>query len=214
MTPDNPPSDRDERVARMLRSAAASERAPVSLHDDVERLQAGARQRRGRPRAPAFALRYAAAMTAAVAGLAVVLALALGGGAGPSIAQAAALAVHGPAAPAPAPDPRAPANLKLGVGDLRFPTWTHQGWTASGKRVDQLAGRTVTTVYYANRWHRIAYSIVSAPALDGLHTGGEPYATMTQKGRTVVVWEERDHTCILSATGLSAPALWRLAAAA
>ncbi len=215
MTPQDPPSERDERVARLLRSAADSERAPMSLRENIERMRAEAGQRRGRSLAPAFMLRYAAVMTAAVAGLAVVLALALGGGASPSIAQAAALAAHGPVAPAPAPDPLAPASLlKLSVGDLQFPNWEHQGWKASGKRIDHLGGRTVATVYYANRWHKIAYSIVSAPALKRLRTGGEPYATITQNGRTVVIWEKRNHTCILSAKGLSAPQLWRLAAVA
>ncbi len=167
-------------------------------------------RKRGRVPLPAFALRYAGLATGAVAALAVVLTVALGGGAAPSIAQAAALAVHGPVASAPVPDPQAPTRLlDLGVGSLQFPRW--QGWQASGRRIDQLGNRTVKTVYYSNGRHRIAYSIVSAPALKGLRTNGEPYATMTQKGRTVVVWEERGHTCILSATGLTPAALWRLA---
>jgi hypothetical protein len=115
---------------------------------------------------------------------------------------------------APAPDPKAPETLlSARVGDLQFPNWQNDGgWRSSGARTDVIGNRTVKTVFYSANGHRIAYSIVSAPALAGLNTHGERYATLSQNGRTVIVWEEQDHTCVLSAIGIAAPRLWKLAA--
>ena len=209
------PQDREAQVARLLRAAARSERAPASLRADVEAMRALASRRRTRlPQLPQLALRYVSVATSAAVALAVALVLALGGGAGPSLAQAAALASRGSAAAAPGPDPSAPARLlDARVGSLHFPNWeTVGGWRSTGQRTDRLAGREVTTVYYASGSRRLAYSIVSAPVLSGLQTHGEPYATFRQGGHTVVIWQEHNHTCLLSATGMSAPSLWSLAA--
>jgi hypothetical protein len=218
MNPDNGTPEREAKVAQLLQAAARSERAPASLRAELGAIRARAGARRGlRLPEPALrrpVLRYtglaATALTAAVVALAVTLG---GGAASPSIAQAAALALRGPAAPAPAPDPSAPASLLTArVGDLHFPNWQRAGgWRSVGERTDQLANRTVTTVYYESGRRRLAYSIVSSPTLAGLRTGAEPYASHWEHGRTVVVWEERGHTCVLSAAGISAPRLWRLA---
>jgi len=223
--------DREARVAQLLNQAARSERAPASLRAAVEaqREQAseggrgsarrgGARTGRVRPGSAwpgaGLAMRYGSLATAAIAAVVIALVLTLGGAAtGPSVAQAAALAVRGPAAPAPLPDPAAPASLlNVRVGDLQFPNWEHDGgWRSNGQRRDRLGSRTVTTVYYWNAGRQLAYSIVSLPRLSGRHARGEPYATFRQHGRTVIVWTERNHTCVLSAAGMTAPSLWHLA---
>ena len=219
MKPDNDTPDREAKVVQLLQAAARSERAPASLRAELGAIRARAGARRGlrlpQPTLPRPVLRYtglaATALTAAVVALVVTLG---GAAASPSIAQAAALALRGPAAPAPAPDPSAPASLLTArVGDLHFPNWRRAGgWRSVGERTDHLANRSVTTVYYASGHRRLAYSIVSTPTLAGLRTGAEPYASLSEHGRTVVVWEERGHTCVLSAAGISATGLWRLAA--
>lgn len=210
MASENDTSDRERRVAHLLRVAAETERAPQSLHARVTALKAPAAPRRRRPRLrrPAWiALPTAAAIVAA-------LVVALGGGAGaPSLAQAAALGTRPATAPAPTTDPRDPAKLlSARVGTLHFPNWQAAGgWQPTGRRVDHIGNRSATTVYYATGSSHVAYSIVSAPALPGLKTGGEPYATMWSHGRVTVIWEESGHTCLLSGAGISAARLWQLA---
>jgi hypothetical protein len=209
--------EREAQVARLLKAAAQSERAPAALRAEVDSMRSKAtrRRRRGSPQSrarPAVGLLSFA--LPAVAAVVVALVLTVGAGAGaPSIAQAASVAAHGPVAMAPGPDPSAPTTLlNVRVGDLQFPNWQASGgWHSFGKRQDTVGNRTITTVYYKNGSHRIAYSIVSAPTLSGLETHGEPYATFTQHGRTVIVWEERNHTCVLSAVGIPAYELWHLA---
>lgn len=214
MTTDHDTPDRERQVVELLRAAAASERAPARLHARIAALrdQARAGTRRGPLPRPSLVLTRFAMPAAAAAAAVIVLALGSGAGA-PSIAQAAALGARAPSAPAPTPDPSAPQRLlSARVGDLSFPNWQSEGgWRSTGQRRDRLGDRRVTTVFYAHGKQRIAYSIVSAPALAGLNTHGEPYATLGQHGRTVIVWEERNHTCVLSATGIAPYELWRLA---
>jgi hypothetical protein len=219
MKPDNDIPDREAKVVQLLQAAARSERAPASLRAQLGTIRTRAGARRGlRLPQPALrrpVLRYTSLAATALAAAVVALVVTLGGGAAnPSIAQAASLALRPPAAPAPAPDPRAPTSLLTArVGDLHFPNWQRAGgWRSVGERTDALANRTVTTVYYASGSRRLVYSIVSSPTLAGLRTGGEPYASLREHGRTVVVWEERGHTCLLSAAGISARHLWQLAA--
>jgi hypothetical protein len=210
-------SDREQQVTRMLQQAAQTERAPATLRAEIGALRTEAASRRGRRAGFGLPARYAGGGLAVLTAVVIALVTTLGGGgiAGPSIAQAAALAARGPALAAPGPDPSAPSQLLAAhVGDLQFPNWNSEGgWHSSGKRVDRIGNRTVTTVYYTANGHRIAYSIVSAPALGGLNTHGDPYATLSRNGRTVIVWEQNNHTCVLSAVGVSAPRLWKLAAA-
>ena len=219
MKPDNDTTERETKVVQLLQAAARSERAPASLRAEVGAIRARAGARRGlrlpQPSLRRPVLRYtglaATALTAAVVALVVTVG---GGAASPSIAQAATLALRGSAAPAPAADPSAPASLLTArVGNLHFPNWQRAGgWASVGERTDQLGNRKVVTVYYASGGRRLAYSIVSTPTLGGLRPDGQPYEALSEHGRTVIVWEERGHTCVLSAAGISAASLWRLAA--
>lgn len=216
MSEDHDTRKREEQVVSLLRSAARRERAPESLRAEVaamrERAAAGSR-RTPRFRRPVIgAVGFGMPTVAAVA---VGLVVALGGAGAPSLAQAAALATRGPSAPAPALEHGAPSFLTAHVGQLHFPNWEAQaGWRTTGVRRDKIGNRGVVTVYYSANGKQIAYSIVSSPALGGLHAAGEPYTTIWHRGRVVVVWQEHDHTCLLSATGVSAASLWRLASAA
>ena len=214
MSPNNDSPDREQHVADLLRAAAQAERAPHALHARIAEMRehSGAHARARRRRRPS--LIFARVAMPATAAVAAVLVLALGGGAGaPSIAQAAALGTLRPAAPAPGPDPSAPSKLLTAkVGTLHFPNWSSAGgWRSIGQRHDHVGNRTATTVYYATGSTRIAYSIVSSPALTGPKSSGDPYSTIWRRGRITVVWREGGHTCLLSGTGISAARLWRLA---
>jgi hypothetical protein len=216
MAQDEQIPEREERVMRMLQQAAQTERAPATLRAEIGVIRTEKASRRGRRVSFGLPARYASGGLVAVVAVVVALVATLGGGGvgGPSIAQAAALGAREPVLAAPAPDPKAPETLlSARVGDLQFPNWQNDGgWRSSGARTDVIGNRTVKTVFYSANGHRIAYSIVSAPALAGLNTHGEHYATLSQNGRTVIVWEEQNHTCVLSAVGIAAPRLWKLAA--
>jgi len=164
-----------------------------------------------------WGLRAATALTAAAALLA--LALLLPGGPGtPSLTQAAALASRGAANPAPTPDPDDPGvKLSEQVGDVYFPNWTSTlGWRPTGLRRDVLEMHSAVTVYYSLGAARMAYTILSAPALP------QPAATVTVEkgvtvrtlrlhGRLVVTWRRDGSTCILTGRDVSAAQLRRLA---
>ncbi len=161
------------------------------------------------------------AVSAAVAAGLVAVALLLPGGTlgAPSVSEAAALASRGAVAPAPAPDPEDPdAKLSQPVDDVYFPNWSvTRGWRATGQRGDRLEGHRAVTVYYASGARRLAYTIVSAPAL------AQPSARVTVqdgitlrmlaiRGRLVVTWRRDGRTCVLTGTRVSAAQLRRLAA--
>jgi hypothetical protein len=147
--------------------------------------------------------------------------LALPGGApgAPSVSDAAALATRGPTQAPPAPDPVSPeAMLHQSVGEVYFPNWGRSlGWDAVGSRTDQLRGHQAITVYYQWRNRRIAYTIVSAPALappaaDSTWLHGTELRTQTRNGRLVVSWYRDGDTCVLSGRGVTAAELQKLAA--
>ncbi len=210
-------SQRESKVVELLHEAARSERAPDSLRASLEAQREGAHQHAPRRRRRVLGLpaRYAGAGGTAVAALTAALVLVLGGGgAGAlSIAQAATLAAGGPQGPAPTISRSSPTLLNARVGDLQFPSWVSQGgWRSTGERVDTVDGRRTVTVFYARGGDSIAYSIVASPALRGLNTHGGRYETIRQGKRTVVVWQVRNHTCLLSGVSVSAATLWQLAA--
>jgi hypothetical protein len=207
--------ERERQVVEMLHEARASARAPASLRSAIAASRPPARVRA--QRRIVFGGAFAGAL--AVVALALVLVLPAGTPGAPSISDAAALAVRGIAAPAPVPDPTAP-DAKLGdkLGDIYFPNWKRSfGWRAVGQRSDHIGGRLALTVYYGGHGHRVAYTIVDAPALaqpaatlTRLH-GGE-YRTLMVGGRLVVTWQRENHTCVLSGHGVPASVLRRLAA--
>jgi hypothetical protein len=219
MASDHEISQREAQVVNLLHEAARQERAPDSLRTRVEAQRAGARSRPKTQRAGVFGLpaRYVggAAGGTVFGGIVAALVLILSGGGGGvlSIADAATLATRGAQQPAPKAAPGSPGLLTARVGDLQFPNWIRDGgWHSAGERVDRTGGRRTVTVYYARPGQSIAYSIVSAPVLAGLTTHGERYATILKNGRTTIVWQERNHTCLLSGHGIPAATLWSLAA--
>ncbi len=206
---------RERRVVDALHQARATERAPERLRARIEA------SRPARPVMVRRRLGYAGGLAGALAAVALALVLVLPGGApgAPSVSDAAALAARGPTLAAPDPNPFRPdALLQQNVGELYFPNWDRLfGWRAVGSRTDRLGGHEAITVYYQWREDRIAYTIVSAPALakpaaqsTWLH--GTELRTQTQNGRLVVSWYRAGDTCVLSGTGVKAAELQKLAA--
>jgi hypothetical protein len=172
-------------------------------------------EQRRAPRRRRLGAAIALAGAAAVAVLAFVV---LPGGAeAPSVAEAAALSSRGPTG-GPPPRYDGVALLDRQIGGIWFPRWQERfGWRASGVREDRLGGRRTSTVYYANKGRRIAYTIVDGPSLahpPGAVTrrAGVAFRSLRSDARTVVTWRQNGHTCILSAASVGSPAMIRLAA--
>lgn len=202
--------EREQLAVSALR-ATRSELAPPRLRARIEAKRSHARRRRERT-----FYGGALAATAAVVALALILLLPGGTPGAPSVSQAAGLASRGPSMAAPAVA-SAQTKLNQGVQEIYFPNWAGRGWTAAGQRTDTLGGRHAVTVYYAHAGTRIAYTILTAPALKwpGARTrwvGGTEVQSFRLDGRVVVTWRRAGHTCILSGSGVSPKVLSQLAA--
>jgi hypothetical protein len=207
--------ERERRVVSALHQTRATERAPERLRAKIE----AARPSRSVVARRRFA--YAGGLAGALAAIALALVLVLPGGApgAPSVSDAAALAARGPTQAPPAPEPFTPrGSLQQNVGEVYFPNWgSSLGWHAVGARTDTLSGHQAVTVYYQWRSKRIAYTIVSAPALvqPAAHRtwrNGTELRTLTDNGRLVVTWRRAGDTCVLSGSGVTVGALQKLAA--
>jgi hypothetical protein len=201
--------DRELRAVNALHELRA-DRAPAALRIAVDTRRHRAPKRRER-------LVYAGALSATVAAVVVALVLLLPGGSpgSPSVSQAAALATRGAALPAPAEHG---GTLRRDVQETYFPNWRPSfGLWASGQRTDRLNGRLAVTVYYTDHSKReIAYTILAMPPLDWptartSQVDGLALQSFVQDGRTIVTWRRGDHTCVLSASGVSATRLAQLA---
>jgi hypothetical protein len=201
-------------------------RAPDSLHREVQSLIGasgrGARRRAGvrrvRPRGRAPRIAAAGALAAALA--AVVIAVGLSGGSSAlSQRTAMALTLRAPTLRAPAESRTHHAELAAAVDGVSFPYWARGlGWRPVGARTDHVAGRTVATVFYADRrGHRVGYAIVAglpAPQSSGgvvRWRSGTPFRVITDNGAPAVVWLRSGHMCVVSGRGVSSAMLLRLA---
>ena len=125
----------------------------------------------------------------------------------------------------PATD-RAPAAsgtlLRAEVDGVVFPDWGPEfGWRATGMRRDEIDGRRTTTVFYEHTGHRLAYTIVSGPALprpagartverDGLQMS--VYRDPSHGGHDVAVFERDGRTCVVAGHVMKLSTLLELAA--
>ena len=192
---------------------ALDDAAPMALREQVERMRGRSAPKRRRAR------RYGlvGALTTAGATLAVVLAVIVGTGAsGPTLSQAAAFTIM--PATGPAPTHSFDGTLNLDIDGVPYPYWRDDfGWKATGSRVDKFHGRTATTVFYSKGKSRIGYTIVTgnpvsvsgSPAVTVRH--GTRFRSVPVHGNTVLTWERRGHSCILSGTGVSRARLLKLA---
>ncbi|HUB74391.1 MAG TPA: hypothetical protein VL979_10190 [Solirubrobacteraceae bacterium] len=192
--------------------------APAHVHERVRGLvQARSRTPRRRPAPLRFGL--AAVGLACVLALALALALSGGGGARVTLQETVAFTLRRPTMPAPAESPRHGEELAARVEGVSFPYWGERfGWRATGARMDRVDGRSVTTVFYADRrgqW--LGYAIVSgtpAPASAGgavVRRDGVSYRFMVEHGARVVTWLRDGRLCVISARGIDPARLLALA---
>jgi hypothetical protein len=193
-----------------IRAAAAPAPAGLRARIDHER-SAAARRGHRRRLVTGFALAAACA--------AVILAVVLPAGApeGPSVAEASALALRPATAPAPGQYDGQDVLLDRQVDGIHFPRWAAEfGWRATGARVDRLDGHRAVTVFYVRGERRIAYTIVSGrslpkPGAQAVRRGGTELRELDVRGRSVVTWQRRGHTCVLSGARVDPRALLALA---
>ncbi|MGN6372263.1 MAG: hypothetical protein ACTHM1_04645 [Solirubrobacteraceae bacterium] len=220
----------EDQIAKL----AASVKAPESLHERVQEMveQADARapkRRRSaaRRRRPAWSpaawsparLGVAATAAAGLAAVAVGVGVSGGGSSGLTVAKAAALTLRPATMGAPRESAANHTQLDVSVQGVAFPYWRERfGWRSAGERVDRVDGRSVTTVFYADRTGRwIGYAIASgrAPQLTGgtvrWSSLGVPYSVSTQGDATVVAWPRKGHLCVVSGHGVDTATLLRLA---
>jgi hypothetical protein len=197
-----------ERSAVSAMRTLRADRAPASLRIAIDR---------GRNRAPRGRARpvFAGAL-AAVGAAAVAVILLLPGAASLTVTQAAAVALRGPVMPAP--PAQSTGKLRRDVQDIYFPDWSGRfGWRASGQRIDRINGRLTVTVFYRRGGKQLAYTILASPALSWPKAQtrrlyGLELRSFAAAGRLIVTWRRANHTCVLSASGVSAGELSRLAA--
>ena len=182
-------------------------------------LAAGAERR---PLEPTAARAWQRAPQLAVAGALVavlLLVLVAPRGADTTVERAAATSQL----PATQPAPEAAGDtLRAGVDGVRFPEWGREfGWHETGMRHDEIDGRRTTTVFYEHMGHRLAYTIVSGPALppppnarvvrrDGLEMA--VYRDPRHGGHDVAVFERGGRTCVVAGHVLEVSTLLKLAA--
>lgn len=224
--------EQQRHVAELLRSFDTP--APAQLHQRIESLVAAHQDsdsprpdRRfaplGASRRPFFSPpRFAATAVAAIAVVAIAIAVGLDGGGGSptlSLRQAAAPTLRAATLPAPPESGTDHAALTAAVDGVRFPYWGERfGWHSTGTRSDQIGGRSVTTVFYADAaGRRIGYAILAgtpAPRISGGKVswqGGVQYRLLTENGASAVVWQRDGHLCVVSGHGVPGATLLRLA---
>jgi hypothetical protein len=185
----------------------------------------GAQRKRERASRRSSSLRLPSRLTAGVAfaaAVVVVLVLVLttgGSTSAPTVLQASGAGLRTATGAAPAESPHNPRLLAVSAAGISYPYWGGKlGWKAVGARTDSIGGRMVTTVLYANsRAQRIGYSIVAGPALavpagsTSVERHGVSFHVIGHANPTIVAWREGGHTCILTARGVGAGTLMRLA---
>jgi hypothetical protein len=187
-------------------------RAPASLRERVAELE----HRRARSTRRGLATLTAGASTLLAAAI-VAISLSGSGAGSPTLAQAAVLGTEGATLPSPGRDQSSPTHLRVAVDGQAYPYWDTVGWQDTGQRRDRVAGREATTVFYSGGGGtRIAYTIVSGPALAvpaslGIERGGVGYSLVAFQGSRMVTWRRGGHTCILVGRGVPADRLLRLA---
>jgi hypothetical protein len=215
-----------QRHAVSVMSSLESVHAPAELHRSVQVLVAGAsHSRRRRPRRRLALRLLAPGALAAAAVAALLIALTSGGSGAPTLLKAADVALAPATLPAPAQSVSRQSELTRSVEGIAYPYWQDSfGWRATGARVDRLAGRMVTTVFYAPQESahtgagRIGYAIVAGVPLPLPHGGTEitdrgiAFHLLSTRGATVLTWRRAGHTCVLAARGVSSATLVHLAA--
>jgi anti-sigma factor RsiW len=202
--------------------------APGDLHARVDTLVLRRRRRsrtqrvdmRSRP-VPTRGWRIAGAVAAIVVAGALAVGMHASGTAPLTLRTASALTLSRATLAAPTESPGRPAKLAASVDGLAFPYWQgNLGWHSTGARADQIAGRSVTTVFYEDRLsRRVGYAIVAGtPALPiaGGHltwSHGVTYRALSGNGVQAIAWNRDGHLCVIAGRDVGTQELLRLAAA-
>lgn len=206
-----------------IAALAATVRAPEALHERVREMVDAAveRERQAkRSRALRIPRLRLVGVTATLAAIAAAIALVVaGGGSGtPALQQAMALALSPARMTAPSESKLHSSQLDIAVEGVAFPYWEERfGWRSSGARIDRLADRSVTTVFYSDAaGRRIGYAIVSGRAWASrggtvIWRTGVPYRLLTRDGAEVVTWPRDGRLCVIAGRGMSSTTLLRLA---
>jgi anti-sigma factor RsiW len=202
-----------QQAVELIRAVQVS--APASLHRQINS-QVSAPRRTVRPPARVAAL---GALGAAAATVIAILLTNLGGTtAAPTFRQISALTLSHATMAAALESTVHPSQLDISVQGVAFPYWSeHFGWRATGTRIDRLAGRAVTTVFYESPGgKRIGYAILAgtAPRTEGGYVAwrrGVPYRLLSEGGVTTVTWQRSGHLCVMSAHSISHATLLKLA---
>ena len=203
-------------------TATAGDGRPAGAAAAATSERARARARGSRRSLPLRLPSRLVAGVAFAAAVAVVLVLVLTAGGGPSaptVLQASSAGLRAATGAAPAEDAHNPHLLAASAAGIDYPYWGGKlGWRAVGARTDTVGARTVTTVFYTDsRARRIGYSIVDGSGLAipagsaSVERHGVSFHVLNPANPTVLTWREAGHTCILTARGVSAGALMRLA---
>jgi hypothetical protein len=202
--------------------------APDELHARIDALvlrrRRRSRTRRGDMRSRRVQTRgwrIAGAVVALAAAGALAVGLQASGTAPLTLRTASALTLGKATLAAPAESAGRPAKLAASVDGLAFPYWQGSlGWHSTGARVDRIAGRSVTTVFYEDRLgRRVGYAIVAGtpalPIAGGQLTWshGVTYRALGGNGVQVIAWNRDGHLCIIAGRDVGTRELLRLAAA-
>jgi hypothetical protein len=227
LLPTTPRPANEAELVELVRSIDVP--APESLHGSVDAMIASRSTRARRqgqgtqghaPGSFGLAPRIAAIGAIAAAVIALALAVGLSGSSSTlSVHDAAALTFRPANERAPIENTSDRSELAAAVDGVSFPYWDgHFGWRSTGSRTDEVDGRTVRTVFYADsRGRRVGYAIVAgnAPAQGSggvvSRRDGTPYRLQTIDGATVVTWLRNGRLCVVSGRGVSGATLLRLA---
>ncbi len=201
-----------ERIGVTVASTAATVDAPDSLR---ERIGASG----PRPHSPRRILATATICAGIALGIAIgLIAIPDDAEEGPTIASVASAAMQAPTAPSPGAATATERFIRARVGSVRFPNYGYDsGWTVTGVRRDELAGRSALTVVYRGWGDRIGYTVVDGAPLDRpagarhVSSDGRRFAVLRRDNALVVTWRQGGHTCVLASRSASLEALLALA---
>lgn len=203
-----------QRAVELIRAVDVT--APARLHERI----AATRAAPALARAPKRPFALGGALGAALAAASAVIVLLLGSGSAhvPNLRQISALTLASATAPAPTENTVDNSKLAVSVQGVAFPYWGgHMGWRSTGVRVDRVAGRGVTTVFYENERHlRVGYAILAggAPNTTGgsvTWRDGTPFRSLSVNGVPTVTWRRGGHLCVVSGRGMDDATLLALA---
>jgi hypothetical protein len=197
-------------IATELRRAAVTERAPSHLRLQIDEMSRAHSQPTRRRSSRRLLLIPAAGVIAAIV-LALLLVLPGGTPGGPTVAQAAAIGAEPVSWSPPAQGISGTSVTEeyARFADIKFPTRLENGaWTFQTWRISELDGRRILTIYYSHGAQAISYSIAATPRLRGQKDG---FTGFKLNGRTVVSWQETNHSCLLSSATVSRATLLALA---